>query len=114
MRCDTCKKFFHMRCLTPPLASKPAKGYSWTCAPCSRRHEQAVERSTAGAGGSLGLTVPSSSSSSSSASGSVEIARLPGTQGAIRGGTISRGRGRGRGRGGAGEAARDYLASFPY
>ncbi|SNX86598.1 uncharacterized protein MEPE_05307 [Melanopsichium pennsylvanicum] len=43
VRCDTCKKFFHMKCLNPPLLSKPAKGYSWTCAPCSRRHEQDVE-----------------------------------------------------------------------
>ncbi|GAC95348.1 potential Snt2p-like DNA binding protein [Pseudozyma hubeiensis SY62] len=43
VRCDTCKKFFHMKCLNPPLVSKPAKGYSWTCAPCSRRHEQDVE-----------------------------------------------------------------------
>ncbi|CAO1614953.1 unnamed protein product [Sympodiomycopsis kandeliae] len=42
VRCDTCKKFFHMRCLNPPLAAKPAKGYSWTCAPCSKRHEQTV------------------------------------------------------------------------
>ncbi|EPQ27204.1 uncharacterized protein PFL1_05127 [Pseudozyma flocculosa PF-1] len=33
VRCDTCKKFFHMKCLNPPLASKPAKGYSWTPAP---------------------------------------------------------------------------------
>ena len=62
VRCDTCKKFFHMKCLNPPLLSKPAKGYSWTCAPCSRRHEQDVEL-TLQTGGAL-------SSASSSTNGS--------------------------------------------
>ncbi|CBQ69988.1 conserved hypothetical protein [Sporisorium reilianum SRZ2] len=62
VRCDTCKKYFHMKCLNPPLVSKPAKGYSWTCAPCSRRHEQDVEL-TLQTGGQL-------MSASSSANGS--------------------------------------------
>ncbi|PWN43695.1 hypothetical protein IE81DRAFT_322100 [Ceraceosorus guamensis] len=90
VRCDTCKKFFHMRCLTPPLASKPAKGYSWTCAPCSKRHEQDVESTISG-----GL------SASALAAGTSSLSRLPGTQGAIRGvpagnGVKARGPGRGR------------------
>ncbi|SAM86060.1 uncharacterized protein UBRO_07994 [Ustilago bromivora] len=64
VRCDTCKKYFHMKCLNPPLASKPAKGYSWTCAPCSRRHEQDVEL-TLQTGGQLLSTSTSSSTNGS-------------------------------------------------
>ena len=44
VRCDSCKKFFHMGCVQPPLAAKPAKGYGWTCAPCSRKHDEQVDR----------------------------------------------------------------------
>lgn len=51
VRCATCRKFFHMRCLNPPLASKPAKGYSWTCAPCAKQHDAAVEKHGVGGGG---------------------------------------------------------------
>ncbi|TKY88229.1 hypothetical protein EX895_002939 [Sporisorium graminicola] len=67
VRCDTCKKFFHMKCLNPPLLSKPAKGYSWTCAPCSRRHEQDVEL-TLQTGGQLMSASPSTNGSGSSTS----------------------------------------------
>ncbi|KAI0730597.1 hypothetical protein C8Q76DRAFT_832983 [Earliella scabrosa] len=41
--CDRCKKFFHMECVTPPMLSKPSRGYGWTCAPCSRAHEEKVQ-----------------------------------------------------------------------
>ncbi|KIK96767.1 hypothetical protein PAXRUDRAFT_825597 [Paxillus rubicundulus Ve08.2h10] len=41
--CDRCKKFFHMGCVQPPLLAKPSRGYGWTCAPCSRRHEEEVD-----------------------------------------------------------------------
>lgn len=51
VRCDTCRKFFHMHCLTPPLASKPAKGYSWSCAPCAKQHDEIVEKHGVGGGG---------------------------------------------------------------
>lgn len=51
VRCDTCRKFFHMRCLSPPLASKPAKGYSWNCAPCAKQHDEMVEEEGVGGGG---------------------------------------------------------------
>jgi hypothetical protein len=32
-----------MRCVQPPLAAKPSRGYGWTCAPCSKRHEEEVD-----------------------------------------------------------------------
>ncbi|PPQ64354.1 hypothetical protein CVT24_008423 [Panaeolus cyanescens] len=41
--CDRCKKYFHMRCVQPPLLAKPSRGYGWTCAPCSRKHEEEVD-----------------------------------------------------------------------
>ena len=31
-----------MGCVTPPLLAKPSRGYGWTCAPCSRQHEDKV------------------------------------------------------------------------
>ncbi|KAL4399815.1 putative PHD type zinc finger protein with BAH domain-containing protein [Malassezia pachydermatis] len=51
VRCDTCRKFFHMHCLSPPLLSKPAKGYSWTCAPCAKKHDDIVDEQGVGGGG---------------------------------------------------------------
>lgn len=51
VRCDTCRKYFHMRCVNPPLLSKPAKGYSWSCAPCTRQHDAHVEEHGVGGGG---------------------------------------------------------------
>ncbi|KAL7414873.1 hypothetical protein BDY24DRAFT_414071 [Mrakia frigida] len=42
VRCDSCHKGFHMHCLSPPLLTKPAKGYSWACAPCARKHDRDV------------------------------------------------------------------------
>jgi len=32
-----------MGCVQPPLSAKPSRGYGWTCAPCSRRHEEEVD-----------------------------------------------------------------------
>ncbi|KAG7445124.1 uncharacterized protein BT62DRAFT_898517 [Guyanagaster necrorhizus] len=43
VRCDRCKLFFHMQCVNPPLMAKPSRGYGWTCAPCSRKHEEEVD-----------------------------------------------------------------------
>lgn len=43
VQCDRCKKYFHMACVNPPLLAKPSRGYGWTCAPCSRRHEEEVD-----------------------------------------------------------------------
>ncbi|KAH9945765.1 hypothetical protein B0H21DRAFT_860461 [Amylocystis lapponica] len=43
VQCDRCKRFFHMSCVNPPLLAKPSRGYGWTCAPCSRKHEEEVD-----------------------------------------------------------------------
>ena len=43
VQCDRCKKFFHMSCNNPPILAKPSRGYGWTCAPCSREHEEEVD-----------------------------------------------------------------------
>lgn len=51
VRCDTCRKYFHMHCVNPPLLSKPAKGYSWSCAPCTKQHDAHVEEHGVGGGG---------------------------------------------------------------
>ena len=32
-----------MACVNPPLLAKPSRGYGWTCAPCSREHEEEVD-----------------------------------------------------------------------
>lgn len=32
----SCKFYYHMDCVAPPLQAKPAKGYSWMCSPCNR------------------------------------------------------------------------------
>lgn len=37
--CATCRKFYHMLCLDPPLLKKPSRGFSWLCAPCNKIHE---------------------------------------------------------------------------
>lgn len=44
VKCDSCKNYYHMSCVQPPLAAKPAKGYGWSCAPCTKRHEDSVDR----------------------------------------------------------------------
>ncbi|RSH90248.1 putative PHD type zinc finger protein with BAH domain-containing protein [Saitozyma podzolica] len=43
VRCEACKKHYHMACLKPPLLAKPAKGYSWVCLPCSLQRHKDVE-----------------------------------------------------------------------
>lgn len=40
-----------MSCVSPPLVAKPARGYGWTCAPCSRRHEDQVDSGEAQSAG---------------------------------------------------------------
>lgn len=37
--CVSCKQHFHMYCLDPPLLRKPSRGFSWTCAPCAKKHD---------------------------------------------------------------------------
>jgi hypothetical protein len=43
VKCDRCIQYFHMRCVQPPLAAKPSRGYGWTCAPCFKDHEEKVQ-----------------------------------------------------------------------
>lgn len=37
--CAGCGKNFHMLCLDPPLLKKPSRGFSWSCAVCTKKHE---------------------------------------------------------------------------
>ncbi|KAM9910086.1 hypothetical protein OXX69_004818 [Metschnikowia pulcherrima] len=37
--CAECDKHFHMLCLDPPLPKKPSRGFSWSCALCTKKHE---------------------------------------------------------------------------
>lgn len=37
--CGGCSKHFHMLCLDPPLLKKPSRGFSWSCAACTKKHE---------------------------------------------------------------------------
>lgn len=37
--CAGCEKHFHMLCLDPPLMKKPSRGFSWSCALCTKKHE---------------------------------------------------------------------------
>jgi len=37
--CAVCKHTYHMRCVRPPLLKKPARGFAWACAACSRARE---------------------------------------------------------------------------
>lgn len=37
--CAGCEKHFHMLCLDPPLLKKPSRGFSWSCAVCTKKHE---------------------------------------------------------------------------
>lgn len=39
--CGECDKHFHMYCLDPPLVKKPLRGFSWTCAKCTRHQRLA-------------------------------------------------------------------------
>ncbi|KAL8846156.1 MAG: hypothetical protein Q9221_008736 [Calogaya cf. arnoldii] len=41
--CAMCKNTYHMNCVRPPLAKKPARGFAWSCGPCSRKQERKLE-----------------------------------------------------------------------
>lgn len=41
--CARCSRVFHLTCVDPPLAAKPKAGYGWSCAPCSKAHDEEVE-----------------------------------------------------------------------
>ncbi|PKS12029.1 hypothetical protein jhhlp_001325 [Lomentospora prolificans] len=38
--CSDCKLTYHMNCVTPPVTKKPSRGFGWSCAACSRKHEK--------------------------------------------------------------------------
>ncbi|KAG0303304.1 PHD finger protein 14 [Dissophora globulifera] len=37
--CDTCQRQFHPKCLDPPMARVPPRGYSWNCEDCDSSGE---------------------------------------------------------------------------
>lgn len=37
--CGVCSTYFHMSCLDPPLLKKPSRGFSWSCAQCTKKYE---------------------------------------------------------------------------
>lgn len=41
--CAVCKSTYHMNCVQPPLQKKPARGFAWSCGPCSRKQERMLE-----------------------------------------------------------------------
>ena len=41
--CAVCKNTHHMACIRPPLTKKPARGFAWACAACSRAQELRLE-----------------------------------------------------------------------
>ncbi|KAJ9231840.1 putative PHD finger and BAH domain protein [Paecilomyces variotii] len=41
--CAVCKSTYHMYCVRPVLTKKPARGFAWACAACSRKHDQKLE-----------------------------------------------------------------------
>ncbi|GAA5910796.1 uncharacterized protein JCM6883_000321 [Sporobolomyces salmoneus] len=59
--CLRCQKVFHLTCLDPPLPAKPKAGYAWSCAPCTKAHEEELEDSLNGKGkaaGKAGIAPP--------------------------------------------------------
>lgn len=38
-----CKNTYHMNCVRPALQKKPARGFAWSCGPCSRKQERKLE-----------------------------------------------------------------------
>ncbi|KAJ5179181.1 hypothetical protein N7492_002391 [Penicillium capsulatum] len=41
--CAVCHSTYHMHCVRPALTKKPARGFAWACAPCSRAQERKLE-----------------------------------------------------------------------
>ena len=48
--CAVCKKTYHMQCVRPPLLKKPARGFAWACAACSRAQELKLDSRNTPAG----------------------------------------------------------------
>ncbi|KAF7507958.1 hypothetical protein GJ744_009855 [Endocarpon pusillum] len=41
--CAVCRNTYHMACVRPVLTKKPARGFAWACAACSRAQERKLE-----------------------------------------------------------------------
>lgn len=41
--CAVCHSTYHMHCVRPVLTKKPARGFAWACAACSRAQERKLE-----------------------------------------------------------------------
>ena len=41
--CAVCHSTYHMGCVRPALTKKPARGFAWACAACSRAQERKLE-----------------------------------------------------------------------
>ncbi|KAL2849187.1 hypothetical protein BJY01DRAFT_246087 [Aspergillus pseudoustus] len=41
--CAVCHNTYHMHCVKPVLTKKPARGFAWACAACSRAQERKLE-----------------------------------------------------------------------
>lgn len=41
--CAVCRSTYHMHCVRPALTKKPARGFAWACAACSRAQERKLE-----------------------------------------------------------------------
>ncbi|KAL4779296.1 hypothetical protein BJX76DRAFT_365347 [Aspergillus varians] len=41
--CAVCHHTYHMHCVRPVLTKKPARGFAWACAACSRAQERKLE-----------------------------------------------------------------------
>ncbi|KAJ9632568.1 putative PHD type zinc finger protein with BAH domain-containing protein [Knufia peltigerae] len=48
--CAVCKRTYHMQCVRPPLLKKPARGFAWACAACSRAQELKMDSRNTPAG----------------------------------------------------------------
>ncbi|EXJ86605.1 hypothetical protein A1O3_03558 [Capronia epimyces CBS 606.96] len=52
--CAVCKRTYHMQCVRPPLLKKPARGFAWACAACSRAQEMKMDGRSTPAGSEIG------------------------------------------------------------
>ncbi|OAL34702.1 hypothetical protein AYO20_06119 [Fonsecaea nubica] len=52
--CAVCKRTYHMQCVRPPLLKKPARGFAWACAHCSRAQEIKMDHRNTPAGSEAG------------------------------------------------------------
>lgn len=44
VNCVVCNNHYHMHCLDPPLLKKPSRGFSWSCALCTKKYEMEHQR----------------------------------------------------------------------